>query len=122
MSDLYIYLNDWYNFYNDKNENFDPKVEILVQCSLEKTDKKAFELMINKMDLRNTMVGTCINDFKKSELAEIISLIEKYNGIFKFELGDETGSELHKYEDNIIWSCFPTPILAFDCMREYIKK
>jgi hypothetical protein len=31
MQNLSQYLDDWYDFYYEKNNNFDPKIEILVQ-------------------------------------------------------------------------------------------
>ena len=121
MLNISQYLDNWYDFYYEKNNNFDPKIEILVQDYALNKKKYDLEILIKKNNLQNKYVGICICDFKKSELDIIENIINKYNGIFKINLGEELGSEIHKYEDNVILACFPTPILGYNCLFDVIN-
>ena len=121
MQNLNQYLDNWHDFYYEKNNNFDPKIEILVQDYVMNKNKNDFEKLIKKNNLQNNSVGICICDFKKSDLGIIENTINKYNGIFKLNLGDEEGSELHKYEDNVILACFDTPIQGYNCLIDVLN-
>ena len=69
MQNLNQYLDNWHDFYYEKNNNFDPKIEILVQDYVMNKNKNEFEMLIEKNNLQNNSVGICICDFKKSDLA-----------------------------------------------------
>lgn len=121
MLNLSQYLDNWYDFYYEKNNNFEPKIEILVQTYVMNKNKNDFEILIKKNNLQNKYVGICICDFKKSDLDIIENIINKYNGIFKLNFGEELGSEIHKYEDNVILACFHTPIQGYNCLIDVLN-
>tara|TARA_Y100000992_G_scaffold297935_1_gene262285 strand:+ start:2636 stop:3007 length:372 start_codon:yes stop_codon:yes gene_type:complete len=120
MDSLSNHLNEWNKFYFDQNDKFDDKIEKMVMYFVQKKDRKTLFNILQKMDCLEKHTGVCMMDFKQSEMNTIIDIIKKYEGIFISHLGEETGSELHKYEDNIILSSFNSPLLAFDCYTDYI--
>jgi hypothetical protein len=121
MPSLSTYLNEWNKCcYLDQNDEFNTEIEILVQKFVKKKDKLKFIETIKTMGRLEQSTGIMMQDFKQSEMNFIIDIIKKYSGMFISYKGEESGSEFHKYEDNIIVACFPTPLLAFDCLTEYL--
>ena len=90
----------------------------LVKDHLDQTPKTSledFKAIVQKEGLEKVMTATFVNDFDRDETPNMISYIDKYNGVYEtFMNAPVPSNDIDDNEENIIYVAFPDPIKTYE--------